>query len=254
MVTYIPTFSGPLVELPIFDYEEFLTEGDIPSDMRLKRLFAKDIAMGYRWGDQFTEYQLLSHYREWARQMLADECIPGEQQKFCRQLFYEITADHVEQRQHDSHEAILYKAIVRKVVSHLQLWEFYNLDDDEGTSKIESQLRMWIDAFTAFRDRDSFNEISLRARRKAFNKYGHLAPPDLQVVIKKQLEEKERKNADTTAYPQLLDMRDRRWLIRARKLEKWKEDTPWLFVIHSKNPSDARVEEVHSPASKCRQI
>ena len=61
---------------------------------------------------------------------------------------------------------------------------------------------------------------------------------------------RKRKNADTTVYPQLLDMWDRRSLISTRKLEMWKiRPGPWLVDKHSKNLSDARVEDVRSPAS-----
>ena len=61
--------------------------------------------------------------------MSVDKFIPGEQQKFYEQLFHEIASDLVEQRQHDRRKALLFTAIVRKVVSHLGLWEFDNLTD-----------------------------------------------------------------------------------------------------------------------------
>ena len=52
--------------------------------------------------------------------MLVDKFIPGERQKFYKQLFHEIASDLVEQRQHDRHKALLFTAIVRKVAS----WDY----------------------------------------------------------------------------------------------------------------------------------
>ena len=166
-----PPTGRPLAEPPTLHYEKFVVEAGIPSDARLRRLFEKDIAFGYRYRDVLTERKLLDAHLSWATDLQVQE-IDEERRVFYKDLREELWVDLVTV---ETPVEILNEAFEADVISNLGLWEYYRLDEDGGTTRIQEELQQRNDIFRS------------EAGRAAFEKYGHLADPDFYADIEKRL-------------------------------------------------------------------
>ena len=135
----MPT-GRPPSEPPIFDYDAFVEEYRdlIPSTARLKRLFEKDIVLGYRWRDELTALKLLEHYVDWSFDMTMVE---HDAQKVA---FYKCLAHELQTYLFESRDPVntLQQAIRSGVVSSLGYWQYLNLDEDGGTNALGAKLQL----------------------------------------------------------------------------------------------------------------
>lgn len=147
---YIPT-GRPLAEPPMLDYDDFITN-KLPSDKRFSRLFPGDIEKWIRCRDLETEQLLLGEYRECVRTTMYYEKDP-ERQDFYRHLTEDLWMDLIA----DSPE----RDASFEGVSDISHWEYNYLDQNGGTSQIESwTAKDWIASISC---------------SEAWEKYGHLA-------------------------------------------------------------------------------
>ena len=133
---YFRATGRPLAEPPIFDYEEWVERHKIPSDARLRRLFDKDIAVGYRYRDALTEKDLLWTHYFWARGLDEQE-VNEERRVFYQGLRKELATDLGEV---GDPSFILERAKEAGVISELGMWEYDFLDDDGGTTDLQRKL------------------------------------------------------------------------------------------------------------------
>ena len=176
------TRGRPLAEPPIFNYEELVRENNIPSDVRLKRLFAKDIEMGYLWRDQMTEMILLALYCSWAH-FSAWKDTDAARREWYQELNEELSPSNRSWDERGNPSATLSEAFRMDIVSPLGYWEYLNLDEDGGVTSIQQRLGNGEDVFntSVFTD---FNAWHQSTSRPAIDKYGYLIPLHLLAKIK----------------------------------------------------------------------
>ena len=159
-----------------------MRENNIPSDVRLKRLFAKDIEMGYLWRDQMTEMILLALYCSWAH-FSAWKDTDAARREWYQELNEELSPSNRSWDERGNPSATLSEAFRMDIVSPLGYWEYLNLDEDGGVTSIQQRLGNGEDVFntSVFTD---FNAWHQSTSRPAIDKYGYLIPLHLLAKIK----------------------------------------------------------------------
>ena len=177
------TKGRPLAEPPIFNYEELVREKQIPSDIRLKRLFAQDIGMGYLWRDQMTERILLAQYCSWAHFSVWKETDTARREWYQELNEELLPANRSREDEMENPFTTLNKAFRMDIVSPLGYWEYLNLDEDGGVTSIQQRLGNGEDVFNTSVKKD-FNAWHHGTSRPAIDKYGYLVPLHLLAKFK----------------------------------------------------------------------
>lgn len=156
----------PVEEPPMFDYEAFADE-KTPSNVRMQRLFPKDIEVRTKFRDGHTEATLPHMFRGWNHDMCIYFKEEGdvERQRFHEGLRKVVHLDlldaNAEWEALDPSSSLGYN-----LVGH---WEYRFLGQDGGPKDIERLLEAYVDIFGDMLEEDATKVIS---------KYGHLAPAD----------------------------------------------------------------------------
>lgn len=129
---YCPT-GRPLAEPPISNYEKPAIEQSTPFDARLRKLWAKDIAMGYRWRDQLSENALLTEYWSWTASMSLH--VWGTRDDECSGFYKELASELGEEKRSVQRAGkVVKQALKEGIISHRGIWEYLFLDGDGGTT------------------------------------------------------------------------------------------------------------------------